>query len=101
MGTEREKRKNKIKKKKKRKGARSATLGAADFSAIFNDRARSSSRKKDDDYYQRAKQELKKKGPRDIGKNKNYKGIKIKKKRKKKRKSSMDGSSDVEPKLGP
>eukprot|EP01084_Bolivina_argentea_P096543 173551_1 len=51
------------KKNKKRKKARPATLGAVDFGTMYRERA--SSRKKDDDYYKKARQELKKAGPRE------------------------------------
>ena len=96
----REKWKNKIKKKKKQRKnqSRPATLGAVDFSAMFNDRGGSSStKKKGDDYYKKARQELKKAGPREIGKIK-YKGIKHDKKKRKKRnkKMSVDDISDLE-----
>eukprot|EP00483_Globobulimina_turgida_P004292 UN04301 len=92
------------KKKKKRKNARPATLGAVDLSQMYHER--SSTKKKDDDYYRKMKAELKKQGPRDIGKIK-YAGIKTRKRKPKlKKKLSMndidhDSLPILQPKLGP
>merc|ERR1712154_313746 len=92
------------KKKSKKRMQRSTTLGAMDFNDMFA--SHSSSKKKDDEYYKKMRQELKKAGPREIGKIK-YKGIKTnKRKKQKKKKLSMndidrDQLPIIQPKLGP
>jgi len=107
------------KKFRRSRTSRPVSMGAMDFSAMYSDR--SSAKKKDDEYYKKARAELKKDGPREIGKIK-YKGIDSKKKKKKKRtESDVDTENEneadelvgtgvgpkstkklaVEPKLGP
>merc|ERR1712154_276277 len=95
------------KKKSKKRMQRSTTLGAMDFNDMFA--SHSSSKKKDDEYYKKMRQDLKKAGPRQIGKIK-YKGIKVAKRKKLKSKrddSKRSRSSTgipvprIMPKLGP